>query len=43
MSVIVTGGTVGIGKSTVAKEIADHLKTEVFFESVDDNPMLEKF
>jgi deoxyadenosine/deoxycytidine kinase len=43
MSVIVTGGTVGIGKSTVAEKIAKHLGSEVFFESVDDNPMLEKF
>lgn len=40
---IVTGGTVGIGKSTVAEKIAKHLNSEVFFESVDDNPMLEKF
>jgi deoxyadenosine/deoxycytidine kinase len=43
MAVLVTGGTVGIGKSTVAAKIAKHLGSEVFFESVDDNPILEKF
>lgn len=43
MSVIVTGGTVGIGKTTVAEKIAKHLNSEVFYESVDDNPLLEKF
>jgi deoxyadenosine/deoxycytidine kinase len=43
MSVIVIGGTVGIGKTTVAEKVAKHLGTEVFYESVDDNPLLEKF
>lgn len=40
---IVTGGTVGIGKTTISEAIAKHLNSEVFYESVDDNPLLEKF
>lgn len=43
MSVIVIGGTVGIGKSTVTEKIAKHLGSQAFYEPVDDNPMLEKF
>lgn len=43
MSVIVIGGMIGAGKTSVAKLLGDALDSEVFFEDVDDNPLLELF
>ena len=43
MSVIVIGGMIGAGKTSVAKLLGDELGSEVFFEDVDDNPLLELF
>ena len=43
MSVIVIGGMIGAGKTSVAKLLGDELGSEVFFENVDDNPLLELF
>lgn len=41
--VIVIGGMIGLGKTTVAELIANDLNTEVFYESVEDNPILPLF
>lgn len=41
--VIVVGGMIGLGKSTVAKILGEHFGTEVFYESVDDNKILPLF
>ena len=41
--VIVIGGAIGAGKSSLAKLIGDKLNSEVFYESVDDNPILPLF
>lgn len=43
MSVIVIGGMIGAGKTSVAKLLGDELGSDVFFENVDDNPLLELF
>lgn len=43
MSVIVLAGMIGIGKSTYTTMIAEELGTEPFYESVDDNRILELF
>ncbi|MEG0326183.1 MAG: deoxynucleoside kinase [Cellulosilyticaceae bacterium] len=40
---IVVGGMIGLGKSSVAQMLGDALGGEVFFESVDDNPILPLF
>ncbi|MGY3778435.1 deoxynucleoside kinase [Isobaculum melis] len=40
---IVLAGMIGAGKSSYTKLIADALGSEAFFESVDDNRILEKF
>ena len=32
---ICTSGMIGVGKSTLAKRIAEHFGTEVFYEKVD--------
>lgn len=40
---IVTGGMIGLGKTTVAEIIAKELGSDVFYESVDDNPILPLF
>jgi deoxyadenosine/deoxycytidine kinase len=42
-NVIVLGGMIGVGKTTYAEMIANHLNSKVFYESVDDNRLLEKF
>ncbi|MGM0369656.1 MAG: deoxynucleoside kinase [Bacillota bacterium] len=42
-NVIVLGGMIGVGKTTYAEIIANHLNSKVFYESVDDNRLLEKF
>ena len=41
--VIVVGGMIGLGKSTVAELLGEHLNSEVFYESVDNNPILPLF
>lgn len=41
--VIVIGGAIGAGKSSLAKLIGARLNSEVFYESVDDNPILPLF
>ena len=43
MSVIVVGGMIGAGKTSVAKLLGDELGSEVFYEQVDNNPLLELF
>lgn len=40
---IVVGGMIGLGKSSVAKILGEHFNTDVFYESVDDNPLLPLF
>lgn len=40
---IVVGGMIGLGKSTVAELLGKHFGSEVFYESVDDNPILPLF
>ncbi|MFD1851232.1 deoxynucleoside kinase [Oceanobacillus bengalensis] len=42
-SVITIAGTVGVGKSTMTKALANALKFKTSFEKVDTNPYLEKF
>ncbi|MGL4850713.1 MAG: deoxynucleoside kinase [Clostridium sp.] len=41
--VIVVGGMIGLGKSSVAKILGEHLNSDIFYESVDDNPILPLF
>lgn len=41
--VITIGAMIGAGKSSLAKLVGEHFGTEVFFESVDDNPILPLF
>ena len=41
--VIVVGGMIGLGQSSVAEILGEHFKSEVFYESVDDNPILPLF
>lgn len=43
MMMICTSGMIGVGKSTLAKRIAEHFGTEVFYEKVDDNEILPLF
>ncbi|MGE6629635.1 deoxynucleoside kinase [Bacillus sp. NPDC077027] len=43
MAVIVVGGMIGLGKSSVSKLLGDSLDSEVFYESVQDNPILPLF
>ncbi|MFC0216647.1 deoxynucleoside kinase [Paenibacillus chartarius] len=43
MAVIVVGGMIGLGKTSVATLIGDKLNSEVFFESVEENPILPLF
>ena len=40
---LVVGGMIGLGKSSVAKILGEHFHSEVFYESVDDNPLLPLF
>lgn len=41
--VITVGAMIGAGKSSLAKLIGEHFETEVFYESVEDNPILQLF
>jgi deoxyadenosine/deoxycytidine kinase len=43
LSVLVMAGMIGAGKSTYTEMISRRLGTEAFFESVDYNPILDKF
>lgn len=43
MAVIVVGGMIGVGKTSVSKVLGKGLGSEVFFESVDDNQILPLF
>ena len=40
---LVVGGMIGLGKSSVAKILGEHFKSDVFYEGVDDNPLLPLF
>lgn len=40
---IVVGGMIGLGKTSVTKILADALSGEAFYESVDNNPILPLF
>ncbi|WP_027108083.1 deoxynucleoside kinase [Lacticigenium naphthae] len=42
-AVIVLAGMIGAGKSTITELISSELNSEAFYESVDDNRILEKF
>lgn len=42
-TVITIAGTVGVGKSTMTKALAQALKFRTSFEKVDTNPYLDKF
>ncbi len=42
-AVITIAGTVGVGKSTMTKALADALNFRTSFEKVDTNPYLDKF
>lgn len=43
MAVIVIGGMIGLGKSSVADVLGKHLGSEIFYEKVEGNRVLEKF
>lgn len=43
MSLIVVGGMIGLGKSSTADILGKALGSEIFYESVDDNPFLNSF
>lgn len=40
---IVLAGMIGAGKTTYTKALSKHLGTEPFYESVENNPILDKF
>ncbi|EOH99276.1 deoxynucleoside kinase [Enterococcus haemoperoxidus ATCC BAA-382] len=40
---IVLAGTIGAGKSSLTEIISEHLKSEAFYESVEDNEVLPLF
>ncbi|KRN75296.1 hypothetical protein IV73_GL000459 [Weissella kandleri] len=40
---IVLSGTIGAGKTSLATFLAEHLGSEAYYESVDDNPILPLF
>jgi len=42
MSVIVLAGMIGAGKSTYTTIISKELRSEAFYETVEENPILEK-
>lgn len=41
--VIVLAGMIGAGKTTYTRYISEHFGSDAFYESVSDNPILEKF
>ncbi|SUN05154.1 Deoxyadenosine kinase / Deoxyguanosine kinase [Streptococcus agalactiae] len=40
---IVLAGTIGAGKSSLAAALGQHLGTDVFYEAVDNNPVLDLY
>ncbi|MDE5977549.1 MAG: deoxynucleoside kinase [Turicibacter sp.] len=40
---ITIGAMIGAGKTSLAEIVAEHFNSEVFYESVDDNPILPLF
>ena len=40
---IVLSGTIGAGKTSLTTMLAEHLGSDAFYESVDDNPILPLF
>lgn len=40
---IVLAGTIGAGKTSLTQMLADHLGSQAFYESVDDNEILPLF
>lgn len=36
-------GAIGVGKTTLARKLADRLDSSVFLEQIDDNPFIELF
>lgn len=40
---IVVGGMIGLGKTTIAEKLSESLNSKVFYESVDDNKILPLF
>ena len=40
---IIVEGLIGVGKSTFTKEASKYFNLTPMYESVDDNPFLEKF
>jgi len=40
---IVIEGPIGVGKSSLARRLADHLGAELLLEKADDNPFLDRF
>ncbi|TRW65185.1 deoxynucleoside kinase [Lactococcus lactis] len=43
MTVLVLAGKIGAGKSSLTEMLAEELKTQAFYESVDDNKVLPLF
>ncbi|MDT2596213.1 deoxynucleoside kinase [Enterococcus dongliensis] len=43
MSVIVLAGTIGAGKSSLTAMLSEHLGSQAFYESIDDNEVLPLF
>lgn len=43
MAIIVVGGMIGLGKTSVAELLGKELGSEVFYESVENNPILPLF
>ncbi|WP_191988715.1 deoxynucleoside kinase [Lacticaseibacillus daqingensis] len=43
MTLIVLAGTIGAGKTSLTTMLADHLGTQAFYESVEDNEVLPLF
>lgn len=42
-AIIAIAGTVGVGKSTLTKKLAERLNFKTSFETVEDNPYLDKY
>ncbi len=42
-TIIAIAGTVGVGKSTLTQKLAERLNFKTSFETVDNNPYLEKY